>query len=396
VRLRFRQAGQIGHSLIADAADIAGSFSAMDWQLSVTPERDDAPTLLLAYWPVANTNRFQSLLYNQCWRYRTACLPFVETSELAEVPWAGEMICHFHWLGTIGTTAEGNPATADPVAEFEALLASLKEQRRKILWTVHNVLPHEQSDIATAVRIRRMMVDAADVIHVMNRSTAALVEPYFSIADKPVFFSPHPSYVGEYPNTVSGAEARFQLGIAPRATVFLCFGAMLRYKGIEDLLVAAEALRQSRPDGDWMLVIAGRADDADLLRHIRSIDTLDDHLIVHDHKIPVEDVQYYFNAADYCVCPYRAALNSGAAMLALSFGVPLIAPDNPTFRDLLERSTGIAYDPGVSSSLVSALAAALDANPATMRANAVALAHERRAEESSARFFDGLMSKLVP
>ena len=117
------------------------------------------------------------------------------------------MACHFHWLASI--------EDKDAVRRFEALLTRLKDQRRSIVWTVHNVLPHDKADIATAVRVRRAIVEAADLIHIMNERTPELVEPHFSLAGKRVFHSPHPSYLGDHPGTVSREQARFELGLSP-------------------------------------------------------------------------------------------------------------------------------------------------------------------------------------
>jgi beta-1,4-mannosyltransferase len=396
VVLRYRRHSQSGYSRFAEAADLAEAFSTLGFGLPTEP---GSPTsgdpLVLAYWPAARTNQFQALLYNRSWEYATACVPVQSAADLAEMPWAGPLVCHFHWLASIGADAANRSQIDSEIGEFETLLNRLKQQQRKILWTVHNVLPHDEEDIESAVRIRTLMVDAADILHVMNPHTARLVEPYFSIAHKPVFYSPHPSYLGEYPDTVTRAEARFQLGIRPDVVVFFCFGAILRYKGLEDLLAAAESLKgKAGLERGWKLVIAGDARDEALIERIRSIETLDEELIVHAHKIATDDVQYYFNAADYCVCPYRSSLNSGAAMLALSFGVPLIAPATDTFRELLERSTGIGYDPADPAALATALSAALAMDTTEMRRNAGKLAEERKAETASAVFFGELTSRL--
>lgn len=60
---------------------------------------------------------------------------------------AGPMACHFHWLATINDDQS--------IARLEAVLRTLRAQQRKIVWTVHNVLPHDQADVAKAVRARQ-------------------------------------------------------------------------------------------------------------------------------------------------------------------------------------------------------------------------------------------------
>lgn len=305
---------------------------------------------------------------------------------MVAVPWAGQLICHFHWLATVNRE-EG-------ISDLRDVLGRLKDQKRPIVWTVHNVLPHDVVDIEAAVRVRRLIVEAADLVHVMNDRTPDLVEPYFTLRDKPTFYSPHPSYLGDVPNTVTREEARFELGIRPEATVFLCFGAIQPYKGIEDLVTAAHQLSVERPDLDWVLLIAGIARDKALVRRLDVLQSLEDRLRFHPGKVPIEDIQYFFKSADFSVCPYRRSLNSGAAMLAISFGVPLIAPETPTFVEFLARGTGIGYEPSRNGALAAALASAIGKDGTQMRERAIAFAEDRRPEKASAQFFKGLTARM--
>jgi glycosyltransferase involved in cell wall biosynthesis len=387
VVLRSRSLGRAEKSLRVEWADLANRFGKRAGEPSLVPDlyRPGDP-LVLAYWPLARTNNFQGLLYSQGWRHGVAPFPVGEFEDMAALPWDGPMACHFHWLASI--------EDKDAVRRFEAVLKRLKDRKRTIVWTVHNVLPHDTADIATAVRVRRTMVEAADLIHVMSERTPELVEPYFSLAGKRVFHSPHPSYLGDYPGTVSREQARFELGLRPETTVFLSFGAIRPYKGIEELIAAAQALEQNRPDLDWALVIVGAAKDEELVSRIRRNKALNRRLIFHPHKVPVEDVQYLFRAADYAVCAYRSSLNSGAAMLALSFGVPLVAPETAAFSELLARGAGIRYSPDEPRALTAALVKAIDTDPAGMSGRAASLAEERTPRDASNLFFERLAEGL--
>ena len=71
--------------------------------------------------------------------------------------------------------------------------------------------------------------------------------------------------------------------------------------------------------------------------------------------VPDEAIQLYMNACDACVLPYRNMTTSGAALLALSFGRPIIAPAIASLPELITPETGILYDPSQPDALVSAL-----------------------------------------
>ena len=71
--------------------------------------------------------------------------------------------------------------------------------------------------------------------------------------------------------------------------------------------------------------------------------------------VPNEAIQLYMNACNVCVLPYKNATTSGAAMLALSFGRPIVAPDIGPFPELITQATGILYDPSQPNALLLAL-----------------------------------------
>ena len=60
-------------------------------------------------------------------------------------------------------------------------------------------------------------------------------------------------------------------------------------------------------------------------------------------------------ACDACVLPYRQVTTSGAAILALSFGVPVVAPRMGCFVDLIGNDRGVLFDPDHPAALAEAL-----------------------------------------
>jgi glycosyltransferase involved in cell wall biosynthesis len=62
--------------------------------------------------------------------------------------------------------------------------------------------------------------------------------------------------------------------------------------------------------------------------------------------VPANEVQVYLNAADIAVLPYRQITTSGAALLAFSFGLPVIAPAIGAFPNLVTSDRGMLYAPG--------------------------------------------------
>jgi glycosyltransferase involved in cell wall biosynthesis len=113
--------------------------------------------------------------------------------------------------------------------------------------------------------------------------------------------------------------------------------------------------------------------------------------------IPNEELQDYFRAADVAVCPYERTLNSGAALMATSFDLPVIGPRVGGFIDNLGESCAYLYEQGSDEGLLAAMRAAIDEAPAARRARSEACA-ELSARLSpgavSAQFFQGLRKQL--
>ena len=71
--------------------------------------------------------------------------------------------------------------------------------------------------------------------------------------------------------------------------------------------------------------------------------------------IPDEDIQVFLNACDVFVLPYKDITTSGAALLGMSFGKPIIAPNISSFKEVLSAENGILYDTEKIDGLLSAL-----------------------------------------
>lgn len=340
---------------------------------------------LLVAWTRGRGNPFTTLLYSRGLEHGYASAHCPVLADLPAVPRVAGTVFHFHWLKTLTDDAK--------VEEFARVLAALKRGGGRIVWTAHNVLPHDTSDVERATRVRKLMVEASDAIHIMNRDTPDLVEPHYTIRHKPIFYSPHPSYLGAYPDTVTPEEARFQLGLSPTSVVFLCFGALLPYKGMDMLVAGAERLARQNPDLEWQLLVAGDPLVGAPREMLLGSAALRDRLVSHARVIPVVEVEYYFKAADYCVLPYQRTINSGIAQLAMSFGVPVIVPETSAFGEI-PRHARLTYPPDDVLALTATLERAVATDRTAMRKNALGFARSRRPEKASAIFFEALSAAL--
>ena len=253
-----------------------------------------------------------------------------------------QRVLHLHWLNIVLAGAKSADEARARVDGFERTLDTLHKQGVRIVWTMHNVLPHESVHEDQEVRIRDIIVQRAEMVHVMNPDTVSMAEPYFHIPADKVVRVEHPGYQGYYPERMSRAAARAQFGFGPQEQVSLVLGAIKPYKGLLDLAATFDRLSAAHPRKLNLLIAGGAGSDEGTQQ---LLDMAASHPAIHvlPERIIPEDVWTLFAAADNAIVPYKASLNSGALVLALSMGVPVIARATAGSTHLLADGAGVVY-----------------------------------------------------
>lgn len=236
----------------------------------------------------------------------------------------------------------------DPDRKAESLRFTLRNLRNffflkyrgyQLVWTVHNTLSHESSAPLLEQSFRRVLGHLCSDIVVMSEYGRQEFARMYG-RTKRVHIVPHGNYIGAYPNQISRTEARQQLGIAPHKTVLLHFGQIRRYKGINHLLAAFNQLKNP----EAVLLISGLCREPELLTKIKQAAQADPRILLRLEFIEDEDVQVYMNACDWVILPYQKILNSGSALLALSFSRPVIVPRRGALTELItDGEHGFCY-----------------------------------------------------
>jgi glycosyltransferase involved in cell wall biosynthesis len=169
-----------------------------------------------------------------------------------------------------------------------------------------------------------------------------LVHKQFPALTCPATTVPHGHYRDVYPNTVSREDARRKLGIGPSAFVFVHVGMVRGYKNVPELI---QAFREV--EGDVALVVAGEVFDEGLKRRIVAAVEGEGRALLSLKRVGDDELQDYFSAADVAVFPYRDILNSGSALMALSFDTPVLVPaigSMPELRETIGAEWVHTYD----------------------------------------------------
>jgi beta-1,4-mannosyltransferase len=210
-----------------------------------------------------------------------------------------------------------------------------------VVWTGHNLEPHDVvRPLLWRAYFRLFRTQTDLLLSLGDGATQLLTRRYPSLARTPVVVVPHGHYRDVYPSRPDTQVARRSLGVDGYRPVLLVFGQIRTYKNVPKLVKAWARLAVPRPQ----LLVAGEPGRPELEAAIRSeaAGHPDAHLLlrfVEDDEVPA-----FFAAADVVVAPYlkRSTLNSGVAILALSFGRPTVLTDTPANRDL-QRLVGAEW-----------------------------------------------------
>lgn len=313
--------------------------------------------LVLGYYPVARLNPFQAMLYSRAHAKGVAPVALRRPSELAALEGARQFgtqaALHLHWTSNVLARAKDVADAERQAYRFLHDLRQLKGLGIRLLWTIHNVLPHHCPFPDVEASMRQALLDLIDLVHIMAPETMAETAPFYRIPTEKVIEVPHPSYLGAYPTHYDVNLARFDLGYDPSDLVLGVIGSIQPYKGIDEFAASTQYLLADMPS--LRGVVAGIPGTDEGSRQLLS--RLDNyvHLDVHARILDPDQLSLLLTSFDAVVLPYLASLNSGAALLALSFGKPIIAPRIGHFQSLLDAGLGIGYNAEDPDGLTEAL-----------------------------------------
>lgn len=333
------------------SAEAWGALRQLRW------DTDQAPAVL-AYSPVAKANPFQQALYGGLLDRNILPVPAYDDGTagnlLTSLPDEVQKVLHLHWLNVVLAKAGDLADARRKMDDFVDRIARLKDHGVKLIWTVHNVLPHDVKHEGAEVELRERIIALADVVHVMSTRTPEMVAPWFALPPDRTYQCDHPGYQGVYPRWVSRAAARQELGLPPDALVWLLMGAIKPYKGLTELLDAVDVVSREQP-GRVALLVAGQPDRNGETNAFLDRAGAHPSVWLYPKKVIPDDVQLMFHAADVAAVPYRRSLNSGALILGLTFGLPAVLPSASGGLPLVDDEAAVVYDQDDPDGLVVAL-----------------------------------------
>jgi beta-1,4-mannosyltransferase len=255
----------------------------------------------------------------------------------------------------------------------------------RIVWTLHNKVNHDGAFPRLDRWVRRAMFRVAHAVIVHSKASASDVSEHFALnkqARSKLQVVPHASYVGSYPETVSRRDARAFFGLSEHHFCYGLIGRLQSYKGIEELV---EAFRQL-PGDHLQLIAAGHVASLSLRCWLDEKCAEDARILLVPQRIPEDQLQTCFAAADVAVFPFRGQLTSGSVIMAASFGCALVLPQAPSLLAGIPRLGRVLFTPEDPDSLLNALRRVSTCDTAAMGArNRIAMESPKRTWETMGR-----------
>jgi glycosyltransferase involved in cell wall biosynthesis len=231
------------------------------------------------------------------------------------------IVLHYHWLEFQDLRSMmGMPWKLLCLFLFKLFGGSL-------VWTVHNLEPHDQKWLSAHLKMHQWMSKRSDIIHVHCSSSIESVSTKFEISKDKIRVHPHPLYPVkevERDTSIDFINSNFNTTIDKNTPLLLLFGNISKYKGIEEVLDIIENERI-----DTQILIAGpiKKGQEELGRILKYRSNSMANVFLISQFIDDEVIPYFFGATDLCLFNYRKILTSGVVTMAMSYKKSIIAPN---------------------------------------------------------------------
>lgn len=276
-------------------------------------------------------------------------------------------IVHLHWISPLMERMYWRTSSFKKMIKCFVLMlmtmfdVKLAQARGvKVVWTVHNLVSHDTQDEEVEIKLRRALAKAVDLLCFHSREAQQLVfNKYRLPADTNECVTPHACY-GNYYGEPQKKPSDARNGGVRDEFVFLFFGIIRRYKGVETLIEAFSKMQGN----NVRLLVAGKVYPAEDEVWLREATATDPRISFQNGFVPRDQIADLIASSDAVVLPFARTLSSGSALLSITYGKPLVLPESA-------RVFGVPGDKGAiyfsdPSGLPEALERTLAANTRAM------------------------------
>lgn len=174
---------------------------------------------------------------------------------------------HLHWLSFCYEAGGPGKANWASFAKFAAFLFLIRLRGARLIWTAHNLFPH---DGGAAIRMHRrgrtLVVALSSLVLVHGEAARRLVASVLKVPPHKLCRIVHGHWVDYYRRRVSRADARAIIGLPATGMIFGSIGLCKPYKNVETLVQTA-----ARLGPHVHLLVAGKFQSSEYQRRIEDL-----------------------------------------------------------------------------------------------------------------------------
>ena len=261
-------------------------------------------------------------------------------------------VLHLHWLEKY---LRGDTLLLRGTYALKLIIDLLltRASGTRIVWSIHNQLEHDTKFPSIDRWVRQTVMRLADRLIFHNHVALNQYQQHYDFDSSKAEIIPHGHYRAVYGSAIDSTEARRLLHLPTNRRIYLNLGMLKPYKGLEQLLQVWQAHQADLQDST--LVIAGQSFDPVYLEKLAELAARTDNVVFYPQFVENDRIHLYLSAADVVVLPYKNILTSGSAILAMSFGKPIIAPRIGGIPELVGTADALLYDTNHPEGLAIAL-----------------------------------------
>lgn len=196
-----------------------------------------------------------------------------------------------------------------------------KTCKLKLVFTAHNILPHNTGDRYNSIYKKFYNLVDAIIVH-DNNSKKDLIS-LLGVEENKVSVIRHGLLhynVNEKQIDLEINDLRNRYHLDNTKLLFSVVGYQNKYKGTDELLKAWVESKKANNSDECILLIAGRCRDFDFLDYITNCKNI----FVEDEFISSERLIAILKLTDVLMLPYKAISQSGVLLTAIEYGTPFL------------------------------------------------------------------------
>ncbi len=226
-------------------------------------------------------------------------------------------IYHFNWIESTSWSIIEQKFDYIKKIFFINILKLLK---KKIIWTVHNNMPHETNNKKNVINFMKFMAKKSDRIHIL--CTETLENDFLKSYNNKAILIPHWDYVNNYPKSNTNIYEKYNIQKGKKIILFIW--QVRKYKNIELLI---KAFRKSKlEENDFILLICWKLDNQDYGEELKNLSN--ENVFFDFNFIKDSEIESYLRTSQIIIAPYdkSSSLNSWTLWMAMSYKKTMILP----------------------------------------------------------------------